>query len=254
MPPHALSGDSATATAALTAVPRVELNRRQQLEQRWKSTPSDLDVCMELAQIYRAENRPTDAWRILQQAIEIYPHQADLRWEYEEAILARSLLQLREVTELAHRMKSAETERELKRCQQDWALRRIEICRARLNRDASQMHLRIVLSEGLRDAGSHREAIEELEPVLARDDFSPTGYLIRGQCLLALDRPLDALASLRAAALRRSVVAPVRLRIVALRLMCDTAQRLGIALTLQRYQQLLQLAEQELIKQPAARG
>ena len=55
-----------------------------------------------------------------------------------------------------------------------------------------------------------------------------------------------AMASLRAASLRRSVVAPVRVRVAALRLLCGTADRLGVTLTLAQYRQHLEKAEQEL--------
>jgi tetratricopeptide (TPR) repeat protein len=232
--------------------PRVELNRRQELEHHLKESPTDLDAFLELGQIYRAENRPIDARRVLEQAVEIFPDEPGLRWEFEEAVLARSLQQLREVSELAGRLNNPETDREWKRCKDDWAHRRMEICRARLNRDSSLNHLRIVLAEGLHDAGMHEAAIEELESVLEIDELSPTAYLIQGQCLLSLGKDLDAMASLRAASMRRSVVAPVRLRIATLKLLCDTAEKLGVTLTLGQYQQHLQMAEQELAKQSSA--
>ncbi len=234
------------------SAPKVELNRRQELEHRLKESPTDLDAFMELGRIYRAENRPVDARRILEQAVSIFPDDADLLWEYQEAILARSLQQLREVTELAQRSKSAEADREVKRCQDDWAHRRMDICRARLSRDPSLMHLRIVLAEALHDAHRDEEAIDELAPVLASDELSPTAYLTQGRCLLAMGKDLDAMASLRAAAMRRSVVAPIRLRIAALRLLCETAEKIGVTLTLQQYQQHLLLAEQEFQKQMSA--
>ena len=182
--------------------PIVELSRRQELEHHLKESPADLDAFMELAQIYRLENRPIDARRILQQATEIFPDEKELLWEYEEAVLARSLQQLREVAELANRMNNPETERELRRCQEDWAHRRVEICRARLNRDPSLTHLRIVLAEALHDAGMHENAIEELEPVLEDDELSPTGYFIQGQCLLSIGKDLEAMSALRAASMR----------------------------------------------------
>lgn len=228
--------------------PRVERSRRQELEHHLKTSPTDLDAFMELGRIYRSEHRPIDARRVLEQALEIFPDDLEVRWEYEEAVLARSLQQLREVAALSGKMNNPETERELKRCQDDWAHRRVEICRARLNRDSSLIHLRIILAEGLHDAGMHQSAIDELEPVLSSDELSPTAYLIQGQCLLSLGKDLEAMSAFRAASMRRSIVAPVRLRIAALRLLCSTAEKLGVTLTLGQYQQHLQLAEQELAK------
>jgi tetratricopeptide (TPR) repeat protein len=201
---------------------------------------------MELGRIYRAEGRPADARRVFQQALQIFPDENQLLWEYEEAILARSLQQLREVTDVARRIDTPESDRELKRCQNDWACRRMDVCRARLKRDPSLHHLRVVLAEAMHDAGLHEGAMEELRPVLDHDEFSPTAHLIQGKCLLEMGKDVDAMASLRAAALRRSMVAPPRVRVAALRLLCDTAERLGVTLTLTQYRQHLHKAEQEL--------
>ena len=229
--------------------PKVRLERRQELEHHLKESPTDLEAFLELGRIYRTENRPIDAKRILQQAIEVFPDEKELVWEYEEAVLARSLQQLREVSELAQSLNTAETDRELKRSQNDWACRRMEVCLARLGRDPSLIHLRLALGEAMYDAEMYDAAIDELNHVLENDELSPAAYLVRGRCLLALGKDVEAMASLRAAALRRSVVAPVRTRIIALRLLCETAERLGVGLTLTHYRQHLQQAEQELAKQ-----
>lgn len=225
------------------------LKRRQELEQHLRSNPNDVAAFLELAHIYRNEGRPLDAHRILKQAIEIFPDEPELRWEMEEATLARSLQHFREVTELASRFQTAETDREVSRCQQDWAQRRIEVCRARLGRDPSMVGLRVSLAEALYDAGLYEDAISEAEVASTADEFSPTAHLILGKCLLAIGKDLDAMASLRACALRRAVVAPLRIRVMALRLLCDTAERLGITLTLDQYQTHLRHAETELAKQ-----
>ena len=226
--------------------PRVRLERRQELEHHLKASPTDLDAFMELGRIYRAENRPMDARRIFQQALEVYPEEKELLWEYEEAVLARSLQQLRDVSELSARLDTIETERELKRSRNDWACRRMDVCRARLARDPSQHHLRVALAEALTDAGMFEGAIDELDAVLNIDDLSATAFLIRGRCLLALGKDVEAMAALRATALRRSVVAPLKTRVVALKLLCETAERLGVTLTLANYRKHLQQAEQEI--------
>ncbi len=228
--------------------PKLELQRRQQLEHRLKSNPTDLNSFLELGRIYRAENRPIEARRVLNQAMQIFPDEPELIWELEEATLSRSLQQLREVSDLANRLKTAETERELARCQQDWAMRRIEVCQARLARDPSMMNLRIALGEAKYDAGDFADAMEVLDLALDNDEFSPSANLIRGKCQLALGKDLDAMVSLRACALRRAVIAPPRTRVIALRLLCETADRLGLTLTLANYRSHLQLAEQELAK------
>jgi tetratricopeptide (TPR) repeat protein len=122
----------------------------------------------------------------------------------------------------------------------------MDVCRARLGRDPSLLYLRVVLAEAMYDAGLYEGAIEELQPSLDHDELSPAAYLIQGRCQLEMGKELEAMASLRAAALRRSVPAPLRTRVLSLRLLCDTAERLGVTLTLAQYRQHLQKAEQEL--------
>lgn len=233
---------------------KIVLQRRQHLEQHIKSNPTDVNSFMELGQIYRSEEKPIEAKRVLEQAIELFPEDDDLRWELEEATLARSLQQLREVAELASRLETAEADRELSRCKHDWACRRIEICQARLERDPSKFHLRVALGEAMLDAGMFEGAIEELQPLLEIDAFSPSAYLLRGKCMLAMNKDLDAMVELRACGLRRSVPAPLRLRILSLRLLCETAERLSVSLTLNRYRELLRQAESEFAKQSASVG
>jgi len=228
------------------AEPRVQLQRRQELEHRLKQNPTDREAFLELGRIYRAEQRPADARRILQQATEIFADDAELIWEREEAALARSLQQLREVIDLTRRLDTPETQRELERSHSDWAARRIEVCRARLQRDASLVHLRIPLAEALYDAGRYDEALETVEPMLENDQHSPAAFLIRGRCSLERKQELEAMAALRAASLRRAVVAPLPTRIAALRFLCETAERLGLTLTLTQYRGFLAQAEQEL--------
>ncbi len=238
------------AAEAETSSP-VRLERRQQLEHHLKQSPTDLDAYLELGRIYRAENRPADARRILRQAAEIFPDEEPVRWELEEAVLARSLQQLREVTELAERLDTLETERELGRCKADWAARRIEVCRARLERDPSKKHLRISLAEAKYDAGDYEESLQELDHVINDDDLSPVANLLRGRCLLEMGKDVEAMKALRAAALRRAVVAPLRVRVHALRLLCDAAERLGVSLTLEKYRKHLEQSEHELAKSRA---
>lgn len=243
------SAPPASGETAPEVPPKIQLERRQELEQHLRASPTDLDGYMELAAIYRAENRPIESRRILQQAMQIFPEESKLLWEFEEATLARSLQQLREVTDLARRLDTLETERELKRSQNDWACRRMDVCRARLKRDPSLVHLRVVLAEAMLEAELYEPAIDEANCVLDNDELSPQAHLIVGRCKLALGLDVEAMASLRAASMRRAVVAPLKTRILALRLLCDTAERLGVEMTLQNYRQHLAAAEKELASQ-----
>ena len=60
------------------------------------------------------------------------------------------------------------------------------------------------------------------------------------------------MVALRAVALRRAVVAPLKTRIVALKLLCETAEKVGVALTLAKYKQHLAQAERELAQHIAS--
>ena len=241
-----------TTLPASTPHPKIRLERRQQLEHHLKASPTDLAGFMELGRIYRADDRPLEAKRIFEQARQIFPDDQELLWEYEEAVLARSLQQYREVSDLASRLDTLETERELKRSQNDWARRRIEVCRARLARDPSLQHLKIALAEAMYEAELYEDAIATLDPILDHDELSPIAYLIKGRCLLASENPLQAMVAWRAVALSRAVVAPLKTRVVALKLLCETAEKVGVTLTLAKYKQHLAQAERELAQHIAS--
>jgi hypothetical protein len=228
--------------------PKVQLQRRQELEQHLKTWPADLDATLELARIYRSDDRPIEARRVIQQAIQFFPKEERLTVELEEATLARSRQQLREVAELASRLNTPEVAQALKRSQTDWAMRRMDVCRARLARDPQQKQLHLILAEALFDSGMFEATVEELKKIVEIDEISPHAYLLMGRAYLALGKDIEAMPALRAASIRRAVPAPIRVRVIALRLLCEVAERLGTTMTLQRYRQHLTFAEQELSK------
>lgn len=242
-PRDQVGADAATPEAEKRTVP---LQRRQELEQLLRTNPTNLDAFTELAAIYRAEERHVDARRILRQALEVFPGHGELQYQYEEAVLARSLQQLREVNDLATRLDTPETDRELDRSTMDWAMRRMEVCQARLDRDPSALHLYVQLAEARFDADQFEEAIQTAAPVLHHDDYAPAAHLLVGRSHLALGNELEALKSLRACAMRRAVAAPLAIRIVALRLLCETAERLNLSETLAMYQNARAAAEHDL--------
>lgn len=226
--------------------PRLQLTRRRELEDQLRQRATDPALLMELAQIYREEQRPLEAKRVLKLGLEIYPDHVDLRWQFEEAVLARSLQQFREANDLAARVNSAEADQELENAQRDWNEQRITVCRDRLARDASQLHLAVVLAEALCDAEQFDEAIAALEPLLSGDDYGPQAYLIKGRCEIAMGQLIEALTSLRAAAMRREVPAPPKIRVAGLRLLRETATQLELTATAKHYRRLADEAAGEL--------
>lgn len=236
----------------LPSDPGAGVRRRQQLEHHLRACPTDLDGYLELARIYRTEQRPVEARRVLEQARQVFPDEPRIVWELEEAILARSLQQLREVRELAERLRTPEAEHELDRARADWSRRRLEVCRARLGREPQRVGLKIAIAEALIDDDRYQEALGEVESLTDHEEFGCQAQLLRGRCFLTLGRDADALPALRAAALRRSLPPPPRVRSDALRLLVDTAERLGLALSLERYRQ--QLAQAEAASDETAQG
>ena len=221
------------------------IERRQFLEHHLKASPTDLDSYLELAQLYRDENRPADSKRILQHAIQVFPDNPQVHWELEEAILARSLQQYKEVLELAKKIDTPEIHRELERCENDWACRRIDVCEARIERDPSLNDLRLALGEAMLDASRYEEAIHSVEPLLMNDQYSASAFFLQGRCHLEIGNNQNAMSALRAVALRRAVPAPSELRIAALKLLCACAERIGVPMTHDLYQQQLKYAEAE---------
>ncbi len=228
--------------------PRVPLTRRQELEQKIREHTVDVELYLELAAIHRAEDRPLEARRLLQQALQIAKDDPRVLWEFEEATLARSLQQFREVTDLANRLNTTEVNHELKRAEADWANRRLEVCRARLARDPSKHALRLVIAEALFDLGLFKEASQELRECLTQDALAPPAYLILGKCQLQLGNEVAALAAFRAAAMRRAVPAPARIRVAALKLATEIAEKHHLALSVERYRHALEHAEADLAK------
>lgn len=224
----------------------VQLERRQELEQKLKSNPTDLDGFLELAAIYRSEERPLEAKRLLKQAQQIFPDNIEVRFQHEEAVLARSLQQLREVTDLAKRLNNVDADRELVRSQHDWACRRIDVCKARLSRDPTQLSLHLALAEAKFDAELFEDSYTEAGKVLKHDEFAPQAHFIRARCLLALNKELPAMKELRAVSLRRAVVAPVKLRVTSLKMLCELAEKLALEETGKHYEAQLHAIEASL--------
>jgi len=247
------SQEASTHAADATEKPdsRGKILRRQQLERLIRDGALQVDLYLELAAIHRSEDRPLEARRVLQQALQLNKEDPKVLWEFEEATLARSLQQVREVSDLASRLHTPEVDREMQRAQTDWANRRLEVCRARLARDPSMLHLRLIIAEALYDLGSYKEAHEETLPCTELDSLSPSAHLIRGKCLLDMGQDLEALAAFRAVAMRRAVIAPPKTRLLAMRCALEVAQRHHLTLSTERYRHALEIAEHDLAKSPS---
>jgi tetratricopeptide (TPR) repeat protein len=216
------------------------------LEQVLKNGTADPDPYIELSEIYQREDRLPLAIRVLERAVEILPDDPRIVWEYEEARLKRSYQRLQDADRLATQRGDPASLEELERCQIEWANRRLEVSRARLQRNPSEHHLCLVMAAALRELGRSSEAVVALEPALADPREGPMAWLRRGECLEDLHRPLDALVAYRAAGMRRAVSIPVPTRIDALRLAVSLATRLGLAASAARYLSALEAIAPDL--------
>jgi len=215
-------------------------SRRQELEHRLKLSPTDRNAFLELARIYRQEQSPQQAARILKQAHELFHQDEEVLWEWEEAQLARSIQLLSEARDLVAKVRNPEADQLLEKAETDWANTRLRICRARLQRHPDKHHLRLVVGEALYDREEYEQAIDELQPLAAVESHLPTAMLWLGRCHLQLGRDVEAMRCLRAAGMRRAVVGPPKVRTSALRLLCDLAERHGFDASLQEYRRVLQ--------------
>ena len=222
------------------AVDRVVRRRQQELELLLKQMPANSAAYLELAQIYRDQDRHHEAAHVLQRAICYSPNEPEVRWQLEEAQLAQALQRLRSATEVELMQTNTSNREDVERAKINWANCRRNVCKARLNRDPTQMGLRVVLAESLRDLGDFEEAIRETEIAIRTMDVAPQAFLIRGQCFLAMDRPLEALSAWRSAALRRSVPAPEATKVAALQAAADTSLKHGLYSSAKRYLDELQ--------------
>lgn len=220
-------------------------DRRQELEHYVKDRPADIDAYLELAALYREAGRSVEAVRVLKMALQVEPQHTEVLWQLEEASLARSLQQWKDVREVTAKLKTAEAQYELERAHTDWAHRRIEVCRARLGRNPHQGSLWLILAQALRDLEKNDEAVEALQPILGDEELACQAYCLLGNCQVALGNDLAALSAFRHAALRREVPAPADIRAAAMKGAITITQRLGLPQSQSLYQQVLQQAEAE---------
>ncbi|MEM1224261.1 MAG: hypothetical protein AAGJ40_01120 [Planctomycetota bacterium] len=229
------TGESGQANASTSDDHR----RRQALEQKLKSCPTDRDSFLELAELYRKDGLPLHASRVLKDAHEVFPDDDEVLWQWEEAQLERSVQQLVVMRQMAEETKSIALDHDLERCHVDWANCRLRICRARLKRQPERDYLRLVLGEALYDLEQYDDALDELQLLTESDTHGPAALLLMGRCHLVSSRDLHAMQCLRAASIRRAVVGAPKVRQAALRLLVDLADRHGMTATLEIYRQTL---------------
>lgn len=217
------------------AKPSVTLQRYQELEQHLRNAPADGDAYLELTRIYMEQGRYFDAKRVLDKAMEHLSDDPHIVYEWEEIQVARSRQLLENAEELLKTENSQANRESRDRSLIDLANTRIHVCTARMKRDPSEHELVLPLAASLRQLGRHAEAIEALKAKKDIPELRARVCLQLGMALIQADKPLDALAALRQAALYRSPLPPEKIRDKALELATEVSEKLGLLDAARRY-------------------
>lgn len=215
------------------------ITRRQELERSVRRHSLDAAAYQELAKSYLDDGLKGEAKRVLKLATGVFPDDEAFRWELEEVTLATSLAHLREVRELTERLESAEVEAELVRAEADWAHRRLEVCRDRIDRNVRPAASRLQAAEALIDLDRHAEAVDVLEPLLDDPRSGGRANFLIGESRSAGGDDLGAMRAWRRAAFERRHPAEPGVRVAALRRLTTHAGRMGLIATLQDYDRRL---------------
>lgn len=220
------------------AKPVVTLQRYQELEQHLRNAPADGDSYLELTRIYMEQGRYFDAKRVLDKAMEHLSDDPRIVYEWEEMQVARSR-QLLDAAEEALKNEKSPANRDARdRCAIDLANVRIHVCSARMKRDSNEHELVLPLAASLRQLGRHQEAIDALKSKKDIPDIRARVCLQLGMALMQTDKPLEALAAFRQAALYRAPSPPEKIRDKALELATEVSEKLGLIDAARRYAQL----------------
>jgi len=222
----------------LPVKPVVTLERYQELEQHIRNAPADGDAYLELTRIYMDQGRFFDAKRVLDKAMEHLSDDARIVYEWEEMQVARSRQLLEQAEELLKREKSPTHRENRDRCAIDLANTRIHVCTARMKRDINDHELVLPLAASLRQLGRHQEAIDALRSKKDIPEIRARVGLQLGMALMQTDKPLEALAAFRQAALYRAPPPPEKIRDKALELATEVSEKLGLLDAARRYVKL----------------
>jgi tetratricopeptide (TPR) repeat protein len=218
--------------------PVVTLQRYQELEQHLRNAPADGDAYLELSRIYIEQGRHFDAKRVLDKAMEHLSDEPRIVYEWEEMQVARSRQLLDNAEETLKKEKSQANRDARDRCAIDLANVRIHVCSARMKRDPNDHELVLPLAASLRQLGRHQEAIDALSSKKDIPEIRARVCLQLGMALMQNDKPLEALAAFRQAALYRAPPPPDKIRDKALELATEVSEKLGLSHAARRYTQL----------------
>lgn len=170
----------------------VRLNRRQQLQQALRREPTR-ERYLELAQCLLDEGQFHEAQRILNAAHADFDQDAEILDLREEALLAGMRNQLKLMREQARVEEEASVQSELKALECELRAGELRLAQQRRDRQPNDPQRRLDYAACLGRSGQAREALLELQPLLALPSFAVPALLCAGDCYSVAQRPSKAL-------------------------------------------------------------
>jgi tetratricopeptide (TPR) repeat protein len=232
-------------SAVTASTPKViPLQRSQELEQAIRSAPANPEPYVELGQIYIDQQRWTDARRVLDAAVEYCPEHEPALILHEDLMIHLSSMALEQARKLNAQRPSEESRYGLEQAETDLANRRVKVCSDRYKRHPEQKEILIPWAVAMRQLGREDQAVEYLQEAAEDPSLRARASLQLGMCLESLERPLEALAAFRKAALYRSPPPDPLVRTRALELAIAIAEENGLIDSARYYtEQLLQFCD-----------
>ncbi len=182
----------------------IPLQRSQELEQAIRNAPANPEPYVELGQIYVDQERWVDARRVLDAGVQYCPEHEPLMILHEDLSIHLSNMALEQARKLNAQRPSDENRYGVEQAETDLANRRVKVCADRYARHPDQKEILIAWAVALRQLSRQEEAVGLLQEASKEPNIRARASLQLGICLQSLDRPLEALAAFRKAALYRS--------------------------------------------------
>jgi tetratricopeptide (TPR) repeat protein len=190
-----------TAASKPAAIP---LQRFQELEQAIRYAPANPAPYVELGRTYLEQERWQDAKRVLEAGVKYCSEHEPILILHEDLLVHLSAGALEEARKRQAQRPSEENRYAVEQAETDLANRRVSVCADRFARHPDQKELLVPWAVALRQLNRQEEAVAMLQEAAQEPELRARASLQLGMCLQSLDRPLEALAAFRKAALYRS--------------------------------------------------
>ena len=190
-----------TAASKPAAIP---LQRFQELEQAIRHAPANPAPYVELGRTYIEQERWQDAKRVLEAGVKYCSEHEPILILHEDLLVHLSAGALEEARKRQAQRPSEENRYAVEQAETDLANRRVSVCADRFARHPDQKDLLVPWAVALRQLNRQEEAVAMLQEAAEEPELRARASLQLGMCLQSLERPLEALAAFRKAALYRS--------------------------------------------------